>query len=623
MYLEKAIFINRAPFDKLELDFSENEIAVLSAVNGKGKTTILSYVVDAIYEMARPNFPNEFEGKENKFYRVSSPIYNLDPTQPSFVYLRFRTPEGAVDYLDVRNTCSETQYNDAISLPDRIPFHEIQPILAENRYAKKVSSSFDRKKAETIFLSNLLTYFPSYRYEQPGYLNDPYKTALEFNKQSGFAGRLKNPIEVLTGLPQLANWFMDVILDVRLDEANGGSRLLFENISTVVSASLAAKHLGRLRLGVGPRGLGGARIQILESAHNGKTIYPTIFNLSSGESSLLCMFGELLRQADNNKNNISLAEISGIVLVDEIDKHLHISLQKEVLPVLLNLFPKVQFIVSSHSPFLSMGLAEEALERSRIIDLDTFGISKDPSSSDLYVEVYNIMVGENDKFRNMYQSLAQKLNETTTPLIVTEGKTDVQHIRKAKEKLNIADCEVEFYEINEDWGDSKLKVLLEQLAKVPQQRRIIGIFDRDVPSIVADVEKDERTFRNYGNNVFSFCIPVPELRENDRPISIEFYYADSALKKEKDGKCLYFDNEVGVIRPASNGKSKTLIKLETPRAEEEGAKKIFDENIGDANWIHSKARFAELVETDDEFTQDFNFDNFKLIFERIKNILQA
>ena len=39
-YLEKAIFVNRAPFEHLELNFKENGINVLTAVNGKGKTTI-------------------------------------------------------------------------------------------------------------------------------------------------------------------------------------------------------------------------------------------------------------------------------------------------------------------------------------------------------------------------------------------------------------------------------------------------------------------------------------------------------------------------------------------------------------------------------------------------------
>ena len=40
VFLEKAIFVNRVPFENLSLDFGENEISVLSSVNGRGKTTI-------------------------------------------------------------------------------------------------------------------------------------------------------------------------------------------------------------------------------------------------------------------------------------------------------------------------------------------------------------------------------------------------------------------------------------------------------------------------------------------------------------------------------------------------------------------------------------------------------
>ena len=106
IHLTKAIFINRAPFDKMEVNFEENEIAVLTAVNGKGKTTFLSHIVDAFYEMARPYFPNEFEEKANKLYRVSSSVTNLDSSKPSFVYLRFKTDNGFIDFLDVRNRCT-------------------------------------------------------------------------------------------------------------------------------------------------------------------------------------------------------------------------------------------------------------------------------------------------------------------------------------------------------------------------------------------------------------------------------------------------------------------------------------------------------------------------------------
>ena len=112
IYLEKAIFINRAPFDKLELNFNENEIAILSAINGKGKTTILSHIVDAFYEMAKLHFKNEFEDKPNKFYRISTSIHNLKFSQPSYVYLRFKTSAGKIDYVDIINLCTENQYNE-------------------------------------------------------------------------------------------------------------------------------------------------------------------------------------------------------------------------------------------------------------------------------------------------------------------------------------------------------------------------------------------------------------------------------------------------------------------------------------------------------------------------------
>lgn len=40
IFVERIIIKNRAPFESLDLAFNENEIAVLTAVNGRGKTTI-------------------------------------------------------------------------------------------------------------------------------------------------------------------------------------------------------------------------------------------------------------------------------------------------------------------------------------------------------------------------------------------------------------------------------------------------------------------------------------------------------------------------------------------------------------------------------------------------------
>jgi len=150
-----------------------------------------------------------------------------------------------------------------------------------------------------------------------------------------------------------------------------------------------------------------------------------------------------------------------------------------------------------------MGLAEVVQERTKIIDLDNLGISIDPTSNELYNEVYNMMIGENDRFKEIYQTLETKIKESTKPLIITEGKTDIQHIKKAKERLGIYDVDVDYFNAG---CESKLKALLEQLSKIPQARKIIGIFDRDAPAIISDIEKDKQPFKNYGKNVYAFCI---------------------------------------------------------------------------------------------------------------------
>ena len=318
IYLEKAIFVNKPPFqNSLELDFFENEIAVLSAINGRGKTTIISFIVDAFYEMAK-RFYEDITENVNSFYRISSNLENLDRSQPSFVYLRFKSSDGQnIDYVNIRELCTEDQYNFAVKLVDKIPFSEILSELNENGLSKKISNNFNKKNANTIFEKNVITSFPSYRFEIPGYLNDPQKIKLEYTKISRIIGQLRKPVEVITGLPDLANWIIDVILDLQYQQTNPTKNIL----DLILSCILISKGYGNVRFGVGPRNFGSTRIQIVNVSDK-NSIYPSIFNLSSGESSLLCLFGEILRQADLYNMNIDLNSLFGIVVIDEVDKRL-------------------------------------------------------------------------------------------------------------------------------------------------------------------------------------------------------------------------------------------------------------------------------------------------------------
>lgn len=83
--------------------------------------------------------------------------------------------------------------------------------------------------------------------------------------------------------------------------------------------------------------------------YNGKN-YTNFQTLSSGYKAIFDIFADLLLRTEFF--DITPSELEGIVLIDEIDAHLHISLQRLILPFFTESFPNIQFIVSTHSPFV-------------------------------------------------------------------------------------------------------------------------------------------------------------------------------------------------------------------------------------------------------------------------------
>lgn len=76
----------------------------------------------------------------------------------------------------------------------------------------------------------------------------------------------------------------------------------------------------------------------------------TFQTLSSGFSSIMAVYADLITKV--SLRSIEPEELTGVVMIDEIDAHLHVSLQKKILSFLTKAFPKVQFIVTTHSPFV-------------------------------------------------------------------------------------------------------------------------------------------------------------------------------------------------------------------------------------------------------------------------------
>lgn len=72
--------------------------------------------------------------------------------------------------------------------------------------------------------------------------------------------------------------------------------------------------------------------------------------LSDGYSAVLDIVINLILRME--RHFVESYDIEGIVVIDELENHLHIGLQKNILPFLTEFFPNVQFIISTHSPFI-------------------------------------------------------------------------------------------------------------------------------------------------------------------------------------------------------------------------------------------------------------------------------
>lgn len=637
--IKRIVIKNRAPFvDGLDLSLESNGITVLTAVNGKGKTTLLSYIMDAWVELTRNAYQSSFVGKENKFYRISSSLFDIDSSKPSMVYIRFNYNQKIIDYIDIRNKCGEDEYKDLTkSIDNIINYATIKADLESNGYAKHFSSK-DVKEIRSIFDSNIITYFPSHRHSDPAFLTDNYKEEIEYSSLMAYSDVLPNPIESKMDIRKIINWIMDVTIDSelykRIVETKTGKInlaaevVLWSNVQTIVRKALVSKHPdGDVRLAISKRGRGIQRVSVTNNAGD-KTYCPSIYYLSSGEQEVLCLFAEILRQADVLQNNVQLSNITGVVLVDEIDLHLHIRLQKEVLPALMQLFPNLQFVVSSHSPFLNMGLAEneDARNRTKIIDLDNSGIESSPTTNQVYQDVYKSLIEEKERFAHEVSVLKSRVEALTKPLVITEGKTDIKLIRKAFEKLAVpVDFDV-LPETDQPEGCDNLDKMLSQISVLNQSHKVIGIFDSDVPSYVKKYGYDGKWTKN---NVYAFCIPTPASREKNgqSAISIEYLFSDAEIhSKLPDGTQLFFGNE---FEKSSIRRHLTDRKLRLSLPGGCGTDKIVENNGGQAvfadgsddNILAKKESFTEAVVNDQVSISAESWSNFQPIVDIIQMII--
>jgi hypothetical protein len=163
-------------------------------------------------------------------------------------------------------------------------------------------------------------------------------------------------MDIPTALPgaELSHLFLEYLVDQQVQ-----ARLAKEDEPEVAAAIFAwfadlERALGELFE------IPGLRLQFRREHYNIDFVEPSGLSyrfdqLPSGYASVLRILAELVLRVDALGLRTS-PDLSGVVIIDEIDAFLHPALQERVLPFLTTTYPRLQFVVATHSPAVATSL---------------------------------------------------------------------------------------------------------------------------------------------------------------------------------------------------------------------------------------------------------------------------
>jgi DNA polymerase III delta prime subunit len=212
--------------------------------------------------------------------------------------------------------------------------------------------------------------------------------------------------------------------------------------------------------------------------------------------------------------------------------------------------------------------------------------------------------------------------------IWTEGKTDWMILKKAKEVLGIKQA-ISFHESMKDMGSDKLLKSIQTFSEKENPYPLVFIFDHDENSIVSQVSGQNNLFKDWGNNVFSFAIPIPPHRMGQNSICIEMYFQDEDLfKTNPEGRRFFLTSEFNEI----TGRHKNDTQISYSRvsflksSSDSQNVRIIDScvyNASNTELAMSKSEFANLVSDKKEPFDSPDFSAFLLIFQSIEEIINS
>ncbi|WP_110972692.1 AAA family ATPase [Pseudomonas huaxiensis] len=326
MNLTKLSLKNYRRFPELEIDFHP-KLTVIAARNGQGKTSVLEAIVAAFGPFVGAfdhGISKHIERTDARFIRVGEGFEN-ESQFPVVINAQMITPD--------------VQWQRALQGPkSRTTTKEAEPLAVWGREFQ----SMLRTSSDVVL--PVICYYSSRRLwvSRNNLSNKPVLTE---SRTAGY----EDCISVFSNFGQLQKWMEQATYAALQQQQQSGyensnlsARL--QGISTAVNEVLTEEGWSNFHYSL--------TFKKLSMSHPDHGALPLDL-LSDGVRAMITLAADLalrcVRLNGHLKERAPL-ETPGIVLIDEVDLHLHPAWQQRVIASLSKAFPQVQFIVSTHSP---------------------------------------------------------------------------------------------------------------------------------------------------------------------------------------------------------------------------------------------------------------------------------
>lgn len=341
MHIKSIELENFRCFEHLTVDFPE-DYAVLIGINGAGKSSILDAVAIALGAyLSGSGIPTINIHKTDA--RILTYAYESGVVREETQYpIRIATEADIGEPSHIKWTRALNSSNGRTT---SVESHEIMDYA--NALRQKV------KKNDPVKI-------PLFAYYGTGRLWLP-KKAKQKKTMSVVPSRLHGYVDALdaaTNEKLMLEWFKQSAL---IEVENGTPLPIFQ----AVKQSMEQFYVGMdadLEMVRVSYSFTTWEIKIRLKHKNAEVVSLPLSYFSDGIKSMLSMTADIAyRMALLNPNlgENAIAETSGIVLIDEIDMHLHPSWQSRIMSALRNVFPRIQFIVTTHAPAVLANVPRE------------------------------------------------------------------------------------------------------------------------------------------------------------------------------------------------------------------------------------------------------------------------